>query len=380
MPASARAKKRRRTHGTGQIYLRGRIWWIAYYEGGRKVRESSESEKREDASALLRKRLAARDVAKVAPSPLIALSRLEQLVANDYAANERRGAGRLAGIWRRIYSVLPPETPTKEITPERILAYVAARRGAEAAAATINRELGQLRRGFRLAVRLGLLPGRPDFSLLQEAAPRQGFLESEHLAAILKALPEHIRPVVEVAHETGWRVYSEVLTREWRHVDLGDPGWLRLEPGTGKTGEGRQFPLTQRLRAILEAQRAATQALERSLARRIATVFPRPDGAVIADGELRHAWEKARVSAGRPGALLHDFRRTAARNLSRAGVPRETAMRMIGHKTESMYRRYAIVDEARLLDAAQQLDEATVPIAVPNSRSKGAKGRKPSRG
>jgi hypothetical protein len=58
-------------------------------------------------------------------------------------------------------------------------------------------------------------------------------------------------------------------------------------------------------------------------------------------------------------------RRTAVRNLERAGVPRSTAMRMVGHKTESIYRRYAIVDEAMLKEGAaklQTLHDAQAPI------------------
>ena len=53
--------------------------------------------------------------------------------------------------------------------------------------------------------------------------------------------------------------------------------------------------------------------------------------------------------------LLHDFRRTAVRNLERAGVPRSVAMAMVGHKTESIYRRYAIVDEQMHREAAEKL-------------------------
>jgi len=56
-------------------------------------------------------------------------------------------------------------------------------------------------------------------------------------------------------------------------------------------------------------------------------------------------------AAGVPGRILHDFRRTAVRNLERAGVSRSAAMAMVGHKTESIYRRYAIVEDIRVTDA-----------------------------
>jgi integrase len=53
--------------------------------------------------------------------------------------------------------------------------------------------------------------------------------------------------------------------------------------------------------------------------------------------------------------IPHDFRRTAVRNLERAGVPRSAAMKLVGHKTESIYRRYAIADESMLQEAGEKL-------------------------
>jgi hypothetical protein len=73
---------------------------------------------------------------------------------------------------------------------------------------------------------------------------------------------------------------------------------------------------------------------------------------------FRRAWVTACKKAGIPERVPHDFRRTAVRNLERAGVPRSTAMKMVGHRTESIYsiyRRYAIVDEAMLKEGAAKL-------------------------
>ena len=64
------------------------------------------------------------------------------------------------------------------------------------------------------------------------------------------------------------------------------------------------------------------------------------------------ACPKARVS----GRIFHDFRRTAVRNLERAGVPRAVAMKLTGHKAESIYRRYDIVSENDLNIVVERLN------------------------
>jgi hypothetical protein len=67
------------------------------------------------------------------------------------------------------------------------------------------------------------------------------------------------------------------------------------------------------------------------------------------------AWQRAVRSAG-VARVPHDFRRTAIRNLERDGVPRSVAMAMVGQKTEEVYRRYAIVDEAMIREAAVKMN------------------------
>ena len=72
--------------------------------------------------------------------------------------------------------------------------------------------------------------------------------------------------------------------------------------------------------------------------------------------DLRYSRNVGARVRGYPGKLFHDFRRSAVRTLERSGVPRSTAMAMVGHKTESIYRRYAIVDEQMHREAAAKLD------------------------
>jgi Phage integrase family len=67
------------------------------------------------------------------------------------------------------------------------------------------------------------------------------------------------------------------------------------------------------------------------------------------------AWAEACRKAGLPALLFHDLRRSAVRNLERAGVSRSVAMKLTGHKTESVYRRYAIVAESDLRRGSAKL-------------------------
>lgn len=107
--------------------------------------------------------------------------------------------------------------------------------------------------------------------------------------------------------------------------------------------------MTPALRACLDGPREVTEALQREAGRIIPYVFQ-----PILD--LRGAWAEACVAAGVPGRLLHDCRRTAVRNLERAGVSRSVGMSLTGHKTKAVFRRYAIVDFAVQTEAAALLD------------------------
>jgi integrase len=105
-------------------------------------------------------------------------------------------------------------------------------------------------------------------------------------------------------------------------------------------------------------------ALSRRLGRIVTWLFPHLTGRTLA-GTRRQSfgkrWKTACEAAGVPGRIVHDFRRTAVRNMERAGVPRSVATKITGHRTESVYRRYAIVSDADLRDAAARLGVRVQP-------------------
>ena len=209
-----------------------------------------------------------------------------------------------------------------------------------------------LKRMFALSRKF--LPVRPHIPRLHLNNVRTGFFEEFEFRAFLVHIDEDLQPVMELAHITGWRIRSEILPLRWGvNVDL-EAGEIRLESGTTKNDEGRVFPISvlPRLAEVLSAQKRRTEAVEKSICRLIPWVFHR-QGCRIKD--FRGAWYRAIRAAGIARKIPHDFRRTAVRNLERAGVPRAVAMRLGGHKTESIYRRYAIVAKQDLLDGLKRL-------------------------
>jgi integrase len=126
-----------------------------------------------------------------------------------------------------------------------------------------------------------------------------------------------------------------------------------LEPGTTKKDEGRTFPFSAsaELEDLLAKQRRAISSVERETNRLVSSVFHRRGTRIRS---FHTAWRNACARAGYPGRLVHDLRRTAVREMERAGVPRSVAMKLTGHRTESIYRRYAIVSEADLAEGVSR--------------------------
>jgi integrase len=338
----------------GSTYKRGNIWWISYYRDGFQMRESSDSASQAEAKRLLSLREA--DIAKGIPvTPRIGrltFSELAEDLIMDYKVNERRSLRDLEA--RLNLHILPAfgNRRASAITTADINAFKEQRREAGASNAEINRELAAVKRAFSLAIEGGKMLNKPHIPMLKENNVRKGFFELEQFEAVRKNLSDDLRSMVSFAYITGWRIPSEVLKLRWAQVDF-NAGIVRLEPGTTKNDEARVFPFPAELRQILETRRAKTELLRK---RGIICqwVFHR---AGIAIREYRRSWKTACKTAGTPGRIPHDFRRTAVRNLVRAGVPERVAMQMTGHKTRSVFERYNIVSEGDLFDAARRLDE-----------------------
>ena len=133
-------------------------------------------------------------------------------------------------------------------------------------------------------------------------------------------------------------------------------GTVRLEPGRTKNGEGRLFPFAAhpRLAALLAGQRERAQELGRQRQTVLPWVFFHEDGRQV-KGWYYDAWHGACRKAGLPGKLVHDFRRSAVRNLVRSSISEHVAMKLTGHRTRSVFDRYDIVSEGDLAEAVAKL-------------------------
>jgi integrase len=332
------------------------VWWISYYANGRRFREPSGTENKRQAEDLLKER----EGRVVTGQPI--LQRADKITYEQaradlltyYTVSGKRDVAEAEG--RLVH--LDPFFAGRRISgigPAEATAYAEARQAQKAANGTINRELATLSKLLHLAARNNKLLRVPVIEKLREADPRAGFVGRTEFDAIAGRLPAGLQVAALVAFTFGWRK-REALDRQLRHLDL-EAGTLRLDPGETKNGEGRVVHLTPELRAALTTQVARVRALERETKSIVPWLFPHLSGRHVGQpvGDLRKAWKCACKAAGRAGVLFHDLRRSAVRNLEQAGVSRSVAMKITGHKTEAVYRRYAIVNDADLVAAATKL-------------------------
>jgi len=352
----------------GQLRKRGGVWWIRYYRNGRRFEESARSDKRQAAVDLLKIREG--DVAKGVPiSAKVGQLRFDEAAQDlitDYRVNKKKS---LNHVQRRIDKALTPWFGVRrmaEITTADIRTFVDRRQASGAANGTINRELSALKRMFTLAVRAGKLMQRPHIPMLKENNARKGFFERAQFEAVRTKLPVLLRPIATFAYYTGWRTKSEILPLEWHRIDR-TAGVIRLEPGSTKNGEGRVFKYLEiaEMKAAVDGLWAVHEAIERQrvISPYVFVRFSKKTQKARQIRNFRRAWLAACEAAGCPGRIPHDFRRTAVRNLTRAGVTETVAMKVTGHKTRSVFDRYDITSEEDLADASRKLQALAGTIA-----------------
>jgi len=278
-----------------------------------------------------------------------------------------------------------------EITTEAINQFKSARQAVGAANGTVNRSLAALRRMFKLAMEQGKVKYAPAIKMLFESkstSPRQGFLEVADYQKLFDTLPPYIQPLLAMGFYTGMRL-GEIIGLKWHQVKLSDhEGESRVELAAEdtKNSEPRIVPLIDGLPAMLEKLRRRNPAAKGSdfvfltaagnpiqsassfikpwrTACIKAAVRTKLDGKEVVSHfskgsqccpycEAEHIEEGIYV-----GFLFHDLRRSAVRNLTQAGVPRSLAMRISGHRTESVFERYNITTTQDVQNAGARVQQ-----------------------
>lgn len=355
--------------GDGWVYRKDGNWWIGYWHQGRPNREPAWMH--DPKAPRGRRRPATEDEArKVLRATVRALDRGELVTPEkrrltvgellDALVTWMRNQGRRS-VEKTVCHLKPVRAffgqhRAVAVTSPMVEEYKAGRLRAGKARATVNRELEGLRRAYSWGARQQppLVASVLSVEFFPEDNARQGFFERADFEALLAHVQDvDLRDFIEWGFWTGMRA-GEISQLTWAMLDR-ETWTLRLHAKAAKTGRGRVLVLAGPLRSIIE-RRLQVRRLDCSLIfHRVAKGLP---GQPVKD--FRRAWAGACKAVGLPagrkvGFTFHDTRRTAVRNLIRAGVDQTVAMKISGHETTSTFRRYNITSEEDLRAAVEKV-------------------------
>jgi integrase len=302
--------------------------------------------------AVKAKFLAEKKTGAVAASSKTKIGDCYRLIENEYVQKGRKSLPDLKERWAKHLSHFFAHLSVGELTTDVLDEYVRKRLNdkKKPSKALINRELAIIRHALTLGQET--TPPKvlaiPKFPRLRENAARQGFLSDKHydnLARECAAEGVWLRAMFATACNFAWR-RGEVVNLQVRQLDF-PARTVRLDVGATKNNDGRVVRMTNEVYGLLSVCAANKEPED--------YVFTRDDGQRVLD--FREAWKNACARAGVPRLLFHDLRRTGARNLRRLHVSETVIMKIGGWKTANVFKRYDIVDEADLADAASCLDD-----------------------
>jgi integrase len=350
--------------GDGRIFQRSGspFWWCAYYLRGKQYRESTGEADEQKALKYLRCKLkevhADQIGAKTFVGPQqrrVTVDILLDALEEDYKLRGKdspqfkahlRPVRERFGNWQAM-----------AVTSEAVDEFISDLLDEEKRPATVNRSTQLLSQAFKLAIERKHLTSVPAIRHLSESGnARQGFFADFEFRAVEDNLPVYLKDLARFAYLTGWRK-GEIASLRWADVD-GD--MIRLRAENSKNGEARSITIDGELADLMQRRKAARR-VETKMGVIFADLVFHHDGSPIVD--MRKAWATACRMAGVPGKLFHDFRRTAVRNMVRAGVPERVAMTVSGHKTRSIFDRYNIVSERDLREAMQRTQTYLIAAA-----------------
>jgi integrase len=336
-----------------------KFYYILYYVDGRQVRENTKTADYHEAARKLQIALG-EDALGLKPAADFKSLKYEALRParfEDYAAEGRAslytkddGEQNISGL-NHLDKFFRGMSASR-IDTDKLRHFRTWRLENGAAKATVNRNLGLLRSMLKKAYKDGKIrnvPHVPMFS--EESLPiRQGFVDPRVFAQLRDNLPANLRPLVTFLYYTGCRVgAARQITWEMVNADATE---IVLPKEIIKNRTSLTLPLVG---AGLDEVAAVLGRMKRS------------EGAIFDVTNLRWAWAEAcaKIGVGKfdkehrkyEGLKIHDLRRSAARNLRKAKVPEDVAMKITGHKTSAIFRRYAITDGEDVRDALVQVGQ-----------------------
>jgi integrase len=335
------SKRQRREHGQGGLVkkLGSPNWYLLYYDlNGKQQSESSGTRSKSAAQKILTNRLESVRRGELVDVRKLRYEHIKSILVADYKTSGKlvENEGILLAAGRKgLFDALDAffgGMAVHSITTDKLREFVSQRKAAGASGPTCNRNLALLRRMFRLAQRENKVQNVPYFPMEEESPARTGFVEQADFQKVRDALPEALRPFVTFLYQTGCRT-GAAKQIVWQWVKL-DEGIVELPAGITKNGDALTLPLSTELVGMLK---------------KMFRVDSKP---VFDTTNFRKSWNAAcvKVKLGTQdkyiyrGLIPHDLRRSAVRNMRKAGVDQTTAMSISGHKTVSVFQRYNIVD------------------------------------
>jgi len=340
----------KKPNGTANLYRRDNFWWVKIRVDGKPIYRSTKCQKIEEARKFrdqLIGQKARGELTRGRRDQVLIRELLDDVLVSDIADSTRKN-------WRLVTNahLLPffGHIRASHLTTNHLEEYRAKRLGQGVSDATCNRELCVLRTAVNNARKRGKVFGVPYFAMRAETTVRTGFLLDGDYAKVRDSITcLTVRLAFVVAYHCGLRK-GELLQIKWNQVDLVS-GFIDLTPETTKTREGRRIPILRgdMMDLLVEAKRLRDEEWPTCQ-----SVFNRNGKRVI---DFRTVWQNAVAAAGVPGLHFHDLRRTAARNMRNDGIPQAIAMKITGHRTDAMYRRYAIISDDDLAIAKRLMEE-----------------------
>jgi integrase len=260
----------------------------------------------------------------------------------------------LSSVVGRSYSIETHLVPffggklLSEIKPKDVEAFRAQRKkanGKPASVQTINHDHIALKHCLNVAIRRGLLQNNPAtrVPMPNPHNERDRILTEDEWSKLYLKAKVHIRPVLLTAYQLGQR-FNEIVNLTWDRVDM-KRGFITLRALDTKSKSARQIPMTPDVRFALQ-RLAKTRSLS---TRHVFTYKGEPLK------RITRSFKTALKEAGIIDFRFHDLRHCASTNLRRAGVDTATAMKIVGHKSEKMWKRYNAIEERDLTQAAQKV-------------------------